>query len=171
MNTFENIMEKRAFALEHSRANARFSILFSNIWYFKGVKRRYYGVKVYAQVHYWTLWVHYAHTRYYFRLPKKSSVDPDQLFLSTLITKLAENLKYSKTCLKRPKKKIPRIGFQDRLLLNAGQKNCRMLQESILQYFWPSLSYHLSLRVLFCLFLSGRLRQVLLYEYKLNKLV
>ena len=38
-----------------------------------------------------------------------------------------------------------------------------MLQESILQYFRPSLSYHLFLRPLFCLFLSGRLRQVLLY--------
>ena len=34
---------------------------------------------------------------------------------------------------------------------------------SILQYFRPSLSYHLSLRSLFCLFLSGPLRQVLLY--------
>ena len=33
---------------------------------------------------------------------------------------------------------------------------------SILQYFRPSLSYHLLLRHLFCLFLSGRLRQVLL---------
>ena len=31
---------------------------------------------------------------------------------------------------------------------------------SILQYFRPSLSYHLSLRSLFCIFLSGRLRQV-----------
>ena len=33
---------------------------------------------------------------------------------------------------------------------------------SILQYFRPSLSYHFPLRPLFCLFLSGRLRQVLL---------
>ena len=33
---------------------------------------------------------------------------------------------------------------------------------SILQYFRPSLSYHMSLRSLFCLFLSGRLKQVLL---------
>ena len=32
----------------------------------------------------------------------------------------------------------------------------------ILQYFRPSLSYHLSLSFLLCLFLSGRLRQVLL---------
>ena len=36
---------------------------------------------------------------------------------------------------------------------------------SILQYFRPSLSYHLSLISLFCLFLSDRLRQVLLYHY------
>ena len=34
---------------------------------------------------------------------------------------------------------------------------------SNLQYFPPSLSYNLSLRPSFCLFLSGRLRQVLLY--------
>ena len=34
---------------------------------------------------------------------------------------------------------------------------------SILQYFWPSLRCHLSLRPVFCLFMSGRLRHVLLY--------
>ena len=61
-------------------------------------------------------------------------------------------------------KRRPKIGFQDRLSLNDGQKYCRMLQESILQYFRPSLSYFLSLRLLFCQFLSGRLRQVLLYS-------
>ena len=33
---------------------------------------------------------------------------------------------------------------------------------SILQYFRPSLSYYLSIRSLFCLFLSGRFTQVLL---------
>ena len=32
---------------------------------------------------------------------------------------------------------------------------------SILQYFGPQLNYHLSLRSLFCLFLSGRFTQVL----------
>ena len=31
--------------------------------------------------------------------------------------------------------KRPKFGFQDRLSLNAGLKYCRMLQESILQYF------------------------------------
>ena len=35
---------------------------------------------------------------------------------------------YSKTCLKWPIKKKTKIGFQDRLSLNAGQKYCRMLQ-------------------------------------------
>ena len=35
---------------------------------------------------------------------------------------------YSKTCLKRPLKKKTKMGFQDRLSLNAGQKYCRMLQ-------------------------------------------
>ena len=64
-----------------------------------------------------------------------------------------ENGKYRKIFLKRPLKKGQKIGFQDRLSLNAGQKYCRILQESILQYFRPSLSYHLSLRSLFCLFL------------------
>ena len=36
LNTFENIMKNGAFA---------FSIIFLNTLYFKGVKRRYYGVK------------------------------------------------------------------------------------------------------------------------------
>ena len=37
------------------------------------------------------------------------------------------NTKYSKTCLKRSLKTKAKIGFQDRLSLNAGQKYCRML--------------------------------------------
>ena len=36
-------------------------------------------------------------------------------------------LQYSKAGLKRPLKKKTKIVFQDRLLLNAGQKYCRML--------------------------------------------
>ena len=35
--------------------------------------------------------------------------------------------------------------------------------KSILQYLRPALSYHLSLRSLLCLFLSGHLRHVLVY--------
>ena len=49
---------------------------------------------------------------------------------------------YSKTCVKHSLSKSPKIGFQDQVSLNAGQKYCRMLQ-GILQYFRPSLSYHL----------------------------
>ena len=44
--------------------------------------------------------------------------------------------KYSKTGLKQPLKKRPKNGFQDRLLLNAGQKYC----------FRPALTYHLSFK-------------------------
>ena len=72
-------------------------------------------------------------------------------------------LLYSKTCLKRPLKEITKIGFQDQLSLNAGEKYCRMLQWEHSAIFQPSLSYHLSLRSMFCLFLSDRLRQVLQY--------
>ena len=39
-----------------------------------------------------------------------------------------EQYDYSKTCLKRSLKKKNKTGFQDPLSLNAGQKNCRMLQ-------------------------------------------
>ena len=38
-------------------------------------------------------------------------------------------------------KRRPKIGFQNRLSLNAGQKYCRMLHESILQYFRPSFGF------------------------------
>ena len=34
-------------------------------------------------------------------------------------------IQYSKTCVKRP---LSKIGFQDQLSLNTGQKYCRMLQ-------------------------------------------
>ena len=53
-----------------------------------------------------------------------------------------------KPVLRGHSKRRQKIGFQDRLSLNIGQKHCRMLLESILQYFSPSLSYHLSLRPL-----------------------
>ena len=56
---------------------------------------------------------------------------------------------YSKTCLKWPLKKKTKHWFQDQLSLNAGQKFCRMLQKSILQYFRHSLSYNMFLRPLF----------------------
>ena len=43
---------------------------------------------------------------------------------------------------------------------------------SILQYFRPALSYHMALRPLFCLFLSGHLRQVsLLHIFLADQIV
>ena len=46
-----------------------------------------------------------------------------------------------------------------KVLQNAGG-------EIFLQYFRPPLSYHLSLRSLFCLLLSGCFTQVLLYNFQ-----
>ena len=85
---------------------------------------------------------------------------------------------YSKTCVKRPLSKRPKIGFQDQLSLKCRSKvlqnapvehSAILLQWSILHYFRSSLSYHLSLRSLFYLFLSGRFTQVLLYESETGK--
>ena len=70
---------------------------------------------------------------------------------------------YSKTCLKRPLKKKTKIGFNTEYRLMQVKSNAECSKRSILQYFRPSLSYHLSLAPLFCLFSSGGLRQVLLY--------
>ena len=64
------------------------------------------------------------------------------------ITILGSNRNYSKTGVKRPFPKRQKIGFQDQLTLNAGQKYSPW---SIL----PLLSHCLSLRSLFCLVLSG----------------
>ena len=58
---------------------------------------------------------------------------------------------YSKTCLKRSFSKRPKIGFQDRLLLNAGQKYCRILplEHSAILSTFNKLPFVLSI---FCLF-------------------
>ena len=64
---------------------------------------------------------------------------------TALLTSCSEVLMLSsKTCLNRSLNKKIKIGFQDELSLNAGQDY--------------SLSYHLSLRSVFCLVLSGRLK-------------
>ena len=44
-------------------------------------------------------------------------------------------LNYSKTCVKMPLSKRPKIGFQDQLSLNAGQKYCRMQHSATLSTF------------------------------------
>ena len=50
------------------------------------------------------------------------------LYYRSLICLWSQGAIYSRTCLKRPHKKNTKIGFQDILSLNAGQKFCRMLQ-------------------------------------------
>ena len=57
-------------------------------------------------------------------------------------------------------------GFQDGLSLNAGQKYCRMLQREHSAILSTFIKLPLSLRPYFCLFLSGRFTQVLLYFYR-----
>ena len=81
--------------------------------------------------------------------------------------------KYSKTCLKGSLKRKSKIGFQDQLSLNAGQKYCRILPLAGKKYcrmlqsgaFCNTFDLHKAITglwPLFCLFLSGCLRQVLL---------
>ena len=71
---------------------------------------------------------------------------------------------YSKTYVKRPLSKDRKLVFKTNYHLTQVKSIAECSKGSILQYFRPSLSYHLSLRSLFCLFLSGRLKQVLLYR-------
>ena len=78
-------------------------------------------------------------------------------------TFLSLEVKYSETCHKRPLKKTPKIGFQDRLSLNAGQKYCRMLQGEHFAILSTFIKLPFDIKICVCLFLSGSLRQVLLY--------
>ena len=59
--------------------------------------------------------------------------------------------------------KDPKLVFKTNYRLMQVKSIAECTKGSILQYFRHSLSYHLSLRPLFCLFFSGHLRQVLLY--------
>ena len=69
---------------------------------------------------------------------------------------------HCKTCLKWPLSKRPTIGFQDQLSLNAGQKYCRMLQGEHSAILLTFIRLAFVIKILFCLVLSGGLRQVLL---------
>ena len=60
-------------------------------------------------------------------------------------------------------KRTQKLVFRTDYCLMQAKSIAECSKGSILQYFRPSLSYHFSLRHLFCLFLSGRLRQILLY--------
>ena len=64
---------------------------------------------------------------------------------------------YSKTCLKQPLKK------EDQLLLNAGQKFCRMLQGEHSAILLTFIKLLFVIKIFVLSFLSGCLRHVLLY--------
>ena len=76
-------------------------------------------------------------------------------FKCFILNSLYQQKKYSKTCVKWPLSKRPKICFQ--LLLNAGQKYCRMLQREHLAILTTFIK--LPFFNLFCLFLSGCLHR------------
>ena len=75
------------------------------------------------------------------------------------------HLNTEKNCHKRPLKKDQKWAFKTNYRLMQVKSIAGCSKGSILQYFRPSLSYHFSLRSLFCLFLHGRFRLVLQYHY------
>ena len=72
--------------------------------------------------------------------------------------------KYSKTCVKRPLLKRLKIGLQDLLSINAGQKYGKMLQGEHSAILWTFIKLPFVFKIFFCVFLSERFRQVLLYD-------
>ena len=75
---------------------------------------------------------------------------------------------YSKTCIKWPLSKLPKLVFKTIYCLMQVKSIAECSKGSILQYFRPSLNYQLLSKFLFCLFLSGRFTQVLLYTLNVN---
>ena len=65
-----------------------------------------------------------------------------------------QHLNYSKNCVKRPLSKRPKIGFQDQLLLNAGQKFCRMLLLEHSAILLTFINLPIVIKIFVCLFLS-----------------
>ena len=54
----------------------------------------------------------------------------------------------SKTCVKQPLSRRPKIGFQDKLSHNAGQKYCRILQDSAILSTFIKLPFVIKILVL-----------------------
>ena len=69
----------------------------------------------------------------------------------------------SKACVKWPLTKRPKIGFQDQLSLNAGQKYCRMLPLKHSAILLTFIKLQFVIKIFVCLFLSDHFTQVLLY--------
>ena len=73
-------------------------------------------------------------------------------------------MNYSKTCGKSHIQKDQKLVFNTNYHLMQVESTAECSKGSNLLYFRPALSLHLSLRYLFCLFLSGRFTQCLLYN-------
>ena len=79
-------------------------------------------------------------------------------------TVLLEHPKHTvKPVLNGHSKRRPEIGFQDCLLLNAGQKYCRMLQREHSAIFLTCIKLPYTIKIFVLSFLSVCLRQGLLY--------
>ena len=63
-----------------------------------------------------------------FMYARSEGLSEPSLLADRVSTEILCALVYSKTCVKRPLSKRQKIGFQDQLLLNAGQKYCSTLQ-------------------------------------------
>ena len=72
---------------------------------------------------------------------------------------------YSKACVKWLLSKRPKIDFKDQLLLNTGQKYCRMLQGEHSAILSTFIKLPCVIKIVFCQFLSGRFTQVLHRTY------
>ena len=70
-------------------------------------------------------------------------------------------LLYSKTCVKWPLSKRSKIVFQDQLLLNAGQKYCRMLKVEHSAILLTFIKLPFVVKTFVLSFLRGRFTQVL----------
>ena len=70
---------------------------------------------------------------------------------------------YSKTFVKRPLSKRPKISFQDQLSHNAGQKYCRMLQGEHSAILKTCIKLPFVIKIHVLSILSGCFTQVLLY--------
>ena len=84
------------------------------------------------------------------------------LWFALPMLKLKTGKIYSKTCVKWQLSKRPKMVIKTNYRLMQVKSIAECSNVSILQYFQPALSYHLSLRSLFCLFLSDCFTQVLL---------
>ena len=78
------------------------------------------------------------------------------------IYRILRFFKYRKTCVKWLQSKDRKLVFKTIYCLMQVKSIAECSNGSIQQYFWPSLSYLMLLRSLFCLFLNGWFTQVLL---------